>query len=192
MANERILIVENDAINQKMITLVLEKNGYIVRTSGDGLEVEELCDAFHPDFILMDVELPGIDGLELTRRLRANASNSGIVIVLMTSEHSRKDDRKIFQTGCDGYLTKPISARSIPEVIESSLFERRRTLQHASGQYSPDSNTLMDFEVAAAVFLEETSTEGNLIGADEACDHLDYEVARVQSILAELDLLVTV
>src|SRR5688572_39221 len=127
MSSERILIVDDDPINLKLITTVLQRNGYVVSTAGDGRSVPSLCETFRPNLILMDIQLPGIDGLELTRRLKADPANGDLVVVVMTAFTMKGDEQRALEGGCDGYMKKPIHASTLPALIEGYLAERRKT-----------------------------------------------------------------
>jgi CheY-like chemotaxis protein len=96
----------------------------------------ELLKSFHPRLILMDVQLPGMDGLELTRRLKANADTREIIIVALTAYAMKGDEQKVLAAGCDGYVPKPINTRSLPrlvaEYLPRSTAKRRNTPKSTS------------------------------------------------------------
>jgi CheY-like chemotaxis protein len=124
MAGERILIVDDNATNLKLVAYLMKANGYQVDTA---LEAEAALDAIGrhpPDVILMDIQLPGIDGLELTRRLKADPGTRDIVIIAVTAYAMKGDQDKALAAGCDDYITKPIDTRALPETIARHLARR--------------------------------------------------------------------
>jgi CheY-like chemotaxis protein len=123
MAGEPILIVDDNAVNLKLARLVLSGEGYVVRTAGDGEEALALLQGFHPRLILVDIQMPGLDGLELTRRLKADPATRGIAVVALTAYAMKGDEERAREAGCDGYVTKPIDTRTLPSVIARHLAE---------------------------------------------------------------------
>lgn len=121
MAGERILIVDDNATNLKLVAYLMKANGYVVDTALDAEFALEAIRANRPDVILMDIQLPGIDGLELTRRLKADPATRDIVIVAVTAYAMKGDQAKALQAGCDDYITKPIDTRTLPETIARHL-----------------------------------------------------------------------
>lgn len=121
MAGERILIVDDNQLNLKLTRILLEKNGYSVRTAGDGTEALTLLGEFSPKLILMDVQLPGMDGLEVTRRIKSNPALQTVIVVALTAYAMKGDEEKARAAGCDGYITKPIDTRTLPVQIREYL-----------------------------------------------------------------------
>jgi two-component system, cell cycle response regulator DivK len=124
MAGERILIVDDNATNLKLVAYLMKANGYTVDTALDAELAIESIRNHHPDVILMDIQLPGIDGLELTRRLKADPATRDIVIVAVTAYAMKGDQAKALAAGCDDYITKPIDTRALPETIARHLAKR--------------------------------------------------------------------
>jgi CheY-like chemotaxis protein len=124
MAGERILIVDDNATNLKLVAYLLRANGYQVDTALDAESAIEAIGVRRPDLILMDIQLPGIDGLELTRRLKADPVTRDIVIVAVTAYAMKGDQDKAMAAGCDDYITKPIDTRALPEAIARHLASR--------------------------------------------------------------------
>lgn len=124
MAGERILIVDDNATNLKLVAYLMKANGYTVETALDAEAAIEAIRHSHPDVILMDIQLPGIDGLELTRRLKADPATRDIVIVAVTAYAMKGDQAKAQAAGCDDYITKPIDTRTLPETIARHLAKR--------------------------------------------------------------------
>ncbi|HEY5937345.1 MAG TPA: response regulator [Kofleriaceae bacterium] len=121
MANEVILIVDDNAANLKLARVVLEDEGYVVRTAIDAPDVMRVLEESQPRLILMDIQLPGVDGLELTRRLKADSRYQHIVIVALTAYAMKGDRAKALTAGCDGYITKPIDVDELPKTVAQHL-----------------------------------------------------------------------
>ncbi len=101
--------------------MLLSSAGYDVRTAPDAEEALRVLDSFSPRLILMDLQLPGMDGLELTRRLKADPARRGIIIVALTAYAMRGDREKALAAGCDGYVSKPIDTDGLPTVVAAHL-----------------------------------------------------------------------
>lgn len=121
MAGERILIVDDNPGNMKLVSFLLDKRGYDVRTAAGADDAIELLQHFQPKLILMDLQMPGVDGFELTRRLKADPSKRDILIVAVTAYAMKGDEQKALAAGCDGYVTKPIDTRLLPGVVAAHL-----------------------------------------------------------------------
>jgi two-component system, cell cycle response regulator DivK len=124
MSSARVLIVEDNPLNLKLVRDVLLKAGFDVieaRTGEDG--VARAQDS-QPDVILMDLQLPGVDGTQAMRTIKASPSGSGIPIVALTAFAMSEDRDRALRNGFDGYLSKPISVRDLPRQIADLLPER--------------------------------------------------------------------
>ena len=121
MANEPILVVDDNPLNLKLARLLLASENYEVRTAEHAAAALAVLEIFHPRLILMDIQLPGMDGLELTRRLRADPSLDAVVILALTAYAMETDEQKALDAGCDGYIAKPLDTRSLPEVVRAYL-----------------------------------------------------------------------
>jgi len=121
MANENVLVVDDNATNLKLARVLLMAEGYIVRTASDARQALAMLEGFRPRIILMDIQLPGMDGLTLTRRLKADATTSDILIVAMTAYAMKGDEQRALEAGCDGYLAKPIDTRALPGFLARRL-----------------------------------------------------------------------
>ena len=121
MAGERILIVDDNATNLKLVAYLMRSNGYEVTTAGDADAAVAEIAARTPRLILMDLQLPGVDGLELTRRLKADPATRDIVIVAVTAYAMKGDQDKALAAGCDDYVTKPIDTRALPQTVARHL-----------------------------------------------------------------------
>jgi two-component system, cell cycle response regulator DivK len=125
MAGEPILIVDDNPLNLKLIRVLLRAEGYDVRTCGDAEEALVALGEFRPAVILMDIQLPGIDGLELTRRLKADPDTRDIMIIALTAYAMKGDEQKARAAGCDGYLTKPIDTAVFSTVLADYVCRTR-------------------------------------------------------------------
>lgn len=117
----RVLVVDDNPANCKLARVVLERAGHDVRTAACADEAVALLPAFRPALILMDVQLPGMDGLELTRRLKADPATASIVIVALTAYAMLGDDARALAAGCDGYISKPIDTRTLGATLARLL-----------------------------------------------------------------------
>jgi len=121
MPHERILVVDDSSDNLRLTQILLESEGYDVRTAEDADQALDLLQNYHPELILMDIQLPGMDGLELTRRLRQIPALTGIRIVALTAYAMPRDEANALDAGCNGYIIKPIDTRAFPILIRSYL-----------------------------------------------------------------------
>ena len=117
----RILIVEDQPLNLKLLNDLLEAQGYETLQTGDGLEAINLARANLPDLILMDIQLPDVSGLEVTRWLKEDARTRRIPIVAVTAFAMGGDEKKVLDSGADAYISKPISVLSFLRTVESFL-----------------------------------------------------------------------
>jgi CheY-like chemotaxis protein len=117
----RILIVDDNPVNLKLASEVLEMEGHAVEKAVDAEQARELLRHFMPDLILMDIALPGMDGLTLTRILKADLRLKHIPVVALTAFAMKGDDRKAYEAGCDGYITKPIDTRELARQVGDVL-----------------------------------------------------------------------
>jgi two-component system, cell cycle response regulator DivK len=113
----RILIVDDNPTNLKLVTFLVKSFGYHVVTAVDADTALAEVRTCVPDAILMDIQLPGIDGLELTRRLKMEATTRDVAVIALTAYAMKGDREKALAAGCDDYMTKPIDARTLRDVI---------------------------------------------------------------------------
>jgi two-component system, cell cycle response regulator DivK len=118
---KRILIVEDHSLDARLLKDILERWGYETLQTGDGLEAINLAFAALPDLILMDIRLPRVSGLEVTRRLRSDERSRRIPIVAVTAFAMGWHEREALGSGCDAYISKPITIRQLLRTIESFL-----------------------------------------------------------------------
>jgi len=121
---KRILVVEDNTTNLYLINFILEKKGYEVIQAKSGEEGVEVAIKEKPDLILMDIQLPGIDGMEATRRIRNSKANGKIPIIAITSYAMAGDKEKALAAGCTGYIKKPINPETFIAEIEKYLGTR--------------------------------------------------------------------
>ena len=114
---ERMLIVDDNPINLKLVAYLVKASGYEVDTAVDADAALAAIAAHRPRVILMDLQLPGVDGLELTRRLKQDPATREIAIIAVTAYAMKGDQEKAFEAGCDDYVTKPIDTRALPQLI---------------------------------------------------------------------------
>jgi two-component system, cell cycle response regulator DivK len=129
MAHEPILIVDDNPANLKLARVLLASEGYEARTAADAEQALKLLATFSPTLILMDIQLPGMDGLALTRRLKSDPSTRHIVIVALTAYAMKGDEERARAAGCDDYIAKPIDVQGLPrrvaELLEGANVRRR-------------------------------------------------------------------
>jgi two-component system cell cycle response regulator DivK len=118
---KRILIVEDNEVDVRLLKDILEMRGYDTLQTDDGLEAIDLALANRPDLILMDIQLPDISGLEVTRRLRGDERSRQIPIVAVTAFAMGWHEREALDSGCDAYISKPISMLGFLRTVESFL-----------------------------------------------------------------------
>ncbi len=112
-----ILIIEDDALNMRLFNDLLQSQGYNTVQTMDGRQAVALVRETHPDVILMDIQLPEISGMELTRTIKADDELKDIPIVAVTAFAMKGDEERIRESGCDGYISKPISVPSFLETV---------------------------------------------------------------------------
>lgn len=123
---QSILIVEDNALNLKLLVDLLEAHGYHTISTGDGLEAINLARQTRPDLILMDVQLPDVSGLEITRWLKEDERTKHIPVVAVTAFAMAGDERRARDAGCDGYIAKPIMVADFLRTIASYLGKPER------------------------------------------------------------------
>lgn len=121
MAKEIILVIEDNVLNLKMMTYLLEAKDYIVHTAMSAEEALEKLQKIKPALILMDIQLPGMDGLTLTQQLKTNLKFYDIPIIAITAYAMAGDEEKALRAGCDYYIPKPINTRTLPGLIASFI-----------------------------------------------------------------------
>ena len=123
LPGESILVVDDEPANLRLLTVLLSRNGYQVHEARTAEEALEIVAKIHPRLVLADIQLPGMDGLEMTRQLKSNPETKDIVVVAVTAFAMKGDEQKALDAGCDGYITKPIDVTSLPRVLKKYFRE---------------------------------------------------------------------
>ena len=121
MSAARVLIVDDNELNLELASFLLTRDGLQVATALDGESALVQVAAFQPDLALMDIQLPRLDGLEVTRRLRADPATRGLVIVAFTAYAMKGDEERMRAGGCDGYISKPIDVAAFVSQVRAHL-----------------------------------------------------------------------
>lgn len=116
-----VLVVDDNPTNLKLIAYLLQAKGYDVRTAIDAETALQDVQTFRPALILMDLQLPGMDGLELTRRLKAAPETRDIVVIAVTAYAMKGDEERARAAGCDGYVPKPVDTRALPRLVAQHI-----------------------------------------------------------------------
>src|SRR6266436_1452981 len=132
MSNNSVLIVEDTPINLKVVHFVMHRAGFDVRTATSAEEALEVLKHFRPSVVLTDIQLPGMDGIELVKRLRADPNTRDTIVLALTAFAMKSDEQKAFDAGCDGYITKPIDTRTFPNLIRQYIGPNRETPSDAA------------------------------------------------------------
>jgi CheY-like chemotaxis protein len=122
-----ILVVDDNPQNLKLTRIVLAHEGHTVCTAANAEQAIEALAGFTPAVILMDLQMPGMDGFELTRRLKADPKTRSITIIALTAYAMKGDEERALAAGCDGYIAKPVDTRTLNETIA----------RHVSGASAP-------------------------------------------------------
>lgn len=116
-----VLIVEDNELNMKLFHDLLEAHGYKTLQTKDGMEALELARKHHPDLVLMDIQLPEVSGLEVTKWIKEDEDLKSIPVIAVTAFAMKGDEEKIREGGCEAYIAKPISVSNFIEVIEKVI-----------------------------------------------------------------------
>lgn len=118
---KKVLVIEDNPDNLKLITYALTRAGYKIASAPNGETGVALAEQLMPDFIILDIDLPGIDGYETARRIRASRADGSVPIIAITSYAMLGDRDRIIAAGCNGYFEKPIDPLTIVEKIEKII-----------------------------------------------------------------------
>ncbi len=121
MTAPRVLIVDDNELNLELASFLLSTNGFEVAVAHEAASAVAQVAAFRPALVLMDIQLPQVDGLEITRRLRADPALGGLIIVAFTAYSMKGDEAKMLAAGCDGYISKPIDVLTFAAQVRSHL-----------------------------------------------------------------------
>jgi CheY-like chemotaxis protein len=121
----RALIVDDNAMNVMLAQEVLGLGGFEVESAVDAQQTRDRVISFRPDVVLMDIQMPGVDGLTLTHEIKANPSTRHIVVIAFTAFAMQGDDEKMRASGCDGYLSKPIDVHQFAAQVRACVANAR-------------------------------------------------------------------
>lgn len=127
MADDAILIIDDNILNLKLVSFLLTTNGHLIQTSTNAEEALKKLESFKPSLILMDIQLPGMDGLALTKLIKSRPEYKNIPIIALTAYAMKGDKERILEAGCDGYIAKPIDTRSFPDLIKQYLQDANKS-----------------------------------------------------------------
>ncbi|HKP95417.1 MAG TPA: response regulator [Fibrobacteria bacterium] len=122
--SKRILVVDDNPVNLKLASEMMECEGYVVDRASNADTALAAIALRPPDLILMDLALPGMDGLALTRHLRTQEATRRIPVVALTAFAMKRDEERAMEAGCDAYIVKPIDTRKLPALLADILKER--------------------------------------------------------------------
>ncbi|MHB1390683.1 MAG: response regulator [Thermoleophilia bacterium] len=117
----QVLLVEDNEMNSRLVKFVLERDGFNVEVARTAEEAIRNAGSLNPDIILMDIQLPGMDGLQATRILKEDPHTRAIPIVAITAHAMRGDEERIRAAGCEGYIPKPINTRELSTTVASYM-----------------------------------------------------------------------
>ena len=117
----RILIVDDHPVNIELARFVLSAGGFVIDVAADADQALARINASRPDLVLMDIQMPGTDGLALTQRLKQDPATQGIVVVAFTAYAMKGDEARLRAAGCDGYIAKPIQVASFAATVRALL-----------------------------------------------------------------------
>src|SRR5690348_6825179 len=167
MAGEPILIVDDTPVNLKLTRILLQHEGYEVQTAASAEEALTVLESFRPRLVLADIQLPGMDGLEMTRRIKEDPRNHGMLVVALTAFAMKGDEEKAMEAGCDGYITKPIDTRALGDRLRKYLDQGE-----PDGQPTPPQDPTL--------LPEDEMAELRQRFLDEAAGHLKRWVAELE------------
>jgi CheY-like chemotaxis protein len=124
MAGKKILLVEDNPVNRRLAVFLLRAHGYEVREATTAMEAFEILQTDQPDLIVMDIQLPGMDGLEITRKLKEQPATADIPVIAVTSYAMKGDREKALAAGCVGYVTKPIDKNTFIQEVAARLGDK--------------------------------------------------------------------
>ncbi|OGW24876.1 MAG: two-component system response regulator [Nitrospirae bacterium GWC2_42_7] len=118
---KKVLVIEDNEDNMSLITFILQKGGYNTIWAENGRKGVELAEREKPHFIILDIQLPDIDGFEVLRQIRASKADARVPIIAMTSYAMSGDREKLMKAGCTGYIEKPIDPETVMEEIHKII-----------------------------------------------------------------------
>jgi two-component system cell cycle response regulator len=185
MSAARILVVDDNPTNLKLISDVLECEGYEILKAVDAEEAERIINQHSPELVLLDIALPRMDGLTLTRKLKAAEKTKDLVIVVLTAFAMKGDEQKARDAGCDGYITKPIDTRALPGLVADYLPHSQPKAKKLGLKILVIEDTPSDLKLAQIVL----SSAGHSVSCAEAAEQALQAVKQNKPQIILLDLL---
>lgn len=189
MPGETVLIVEDTPVNLKLTRILLRNEGYDVHTAADAEQAVEMLGTLLPDVILVDIQLPGMNGLQLTRHIRRDPRLHGVVVIAVTASAMKGDEYKALDAGCDAFISKPIDTRSLgPRIRE--LLDQRAARQPSPPDSAPATPAVSTQRATLAESIREelSGRRVALLGfAGAEADRLCGVLARVRALPLLLD-----
>jgi len=158
MAGEPILIVDDTIVNLKLTRVLLIHEGYRVLTAASAEEALEILETHRPWMVLTDIQLPGIDGLELTRRIKSGEKTRDIMVVALAAFATAGDQEEVLKAGCDGYISKPVDTRTFGTQVREFL-EHRAGGPRAAGPAGPSALSESALDPLRCRFLKEGQSQ---------------------------------
>ncbi|MDR4507078.1 MAG: response regulator [Candidatus Brocadiaceae bacterium] len=121
MSDKNVMVVEDNEKNRKLMRVILKAKGYNVIEAATGEEAISTLQKQKPDIILMDIQLPGIDGMTLAKQIKEDKNTKDIPILAVTAHAMKGDEQKFLDCGCNGYISKPINTRELPDIVEQHI-----------------------------------------------------------------------
>ena len=121
MPDKNVMVVEDNEKNRKLMRVVLKAKGYNLIEAATGEEALNILRNQKPDIILMDIQLPGIDGITLIKQIKATTALKDTPIIAVTAYAMKGDEEKIMEAGCDAYVSKPINTQELPLIVEKYI-----------------------------------------------------------------------
>jgi len=174
------LVVDDAEVNRTLTDIVLTDEGFDIHTVAGGEEALSLLRSFHPDLMLVDIRMPGMDGLELTRRVKQNERTRDVVVVALTACAAEGDEQKATATGCDGYITKPIDTHMLGTQVRQYLALRTSVPRAEPTPVGGTPTSDRDVEALRRRFLEEGILQSRQM---LECLNQQFDVAKASGLL---------
>jgi len=186
MSSTRILVVDDNPTNLKLVSDVLECEGYEIFKAIDAEEAQRIIAQDRPKLVLLDIALPGMDGLTLTRKLKADEKTRDLIIVALTAFAMKGDEEKAREAGCDGYITKPIDTRALPALVIGYLLAAEPKAPTPGLQILIIEDTPSDLKLARHVLMDAGHRVSGVEAAEQALQAVKEN--RPQVILLDMGL----
>ena len=121
MSAPRVMVVDDNLLNNELVSFLLNASGFTLATAENAYDAQKQLPSFGPELILMDIQMPGMSGLELTQLLKADPATKHIVIVAFTAYAMKDDESRLLNAGCDGYISKPIGVTTFVQSVRAYL-----------------------------------------------------------------------